>query len=318
MRSRPDFARFLRNAGTVIFPGGMETELQRRGYGSAHPLRSAAANLDAPGLVEQIHADYFEAGASAAISNTFRTTPRAFAKAGREGEAWSALRQAVAAATRAKKKAGRQVFAGGLFAPLEDCSRPDLAPPTEELREEHARQAGWLAEAGVDFLLPGTVNGRREGQIMAEAASATGLPFIVSFIVDSEARLLDGTPIEEAVEITGLPGRAAVLLNCRPIGTLDAAFRKLSHVYDGAIGLCPDGMGHAHGDLGWRFEEDGDGIEKFIACAARWRAAGATIIGGCCGTTPSYIRALHREIRSAEKPHVRISLSQQLSPSALL
>jgi S-methylmethionine-dependent homocysteine/selenocysteine methylase len=318
MRSHSSFARFMRNAGTVIFPGGMGTELQRRGYRGAPPLWSAAANLDAPGLVEQIHADYFEAGAGVAVTNTFRTTPRTFAKAGREGEAWSALRQAVAAALGAKRKCGRQVFVAGLFSPLEDCHRPDLAPPTEELREEHSRQAGWLAEAGVDFLLPETVNTGREGQIMAEAAAATGLSFIVSFIVDSEARLLDGTPIAEAVEKTDLPGRIAVSLNCRPIGTLDAAFRKLSSAYDGAIGLCPDGMGHAHDELGWCFEEDGDGIGKFTACAMRWRAAGATIIGGCCGTTPSYIQALHREIRIAGKRRWRTSLSQQLSTSAPL
>jgi S-methylmethionine-dependent homocysteine/selenocysteine methylase len=317
VRSRSSFARFIRNAGTVIFPGGLGTELQRRSYRSALPLWSAAANLDAPGLVEQIHADYFEAGADVAVTNTFRTTPRTFAKAGRTGEAWSALRQAVAAALGAKRKAGRLVFVGGSFAPLEDCYRPDLVPSAGELREEHSRQAGWLAEAGVDFLLPETINAGREGQIMAEAASATGLPFIVSFVVDSEARLLDGTPVAEAVEKTDLPGRVGVSLNCRPIGTLDAAFRKLSSVYDGTIGLYPNGMGHAHDDLGWCFEESGDGIATFTACAMRWKAAGATIIGGCCGTTPGYIRALHRELRGAGERCVRTSLSQQLSPSAL-
>jgi S-methylmethionine-dependent homocysteine/selenocysteine methylase len=317
MRSRSSFARFIRNAGTVIFPGGMGTELQRRGYRSALPLWSASANLDAPGLVEQIHTDYFEAGADAAITNTFRTTPRTFAKAGREGEAWSALRQAVSAALAAKRKAGREVFVAGSFAPLEDCYRPDLVPSAEELRAEHSQQAGWLAEAGVDFLLPETINAGLEGQIMAEAASAVGLPFIVSFVADSEARLLDGTPIAEAIEKTDLPGRVAVCLNCRPIGTLDAAFRKLAAAYEGIIGLYPNGMGHADDDLGWCFEEDGDGIAKFTACAMRWKGAGATIVGGCCGTTPSYIRALHRELRGAGKMHARTFFAQQASPPAL-
>ena len=91
MKSRSSFAEFIQNAGAVLFPGGMGTELQRRGYKSALPLWSAAANLDAPGLVEQIHTDYLEAGASVAITNSFRTTPRAFAKAGRKAEALGAL-----------------------------------------------------------------------------------------------------------------------------------------------------------------------------------------------------------------------------------
>ena len=82
MKSRSSFADFIQNAGAVLFPGGMGTELQRRGYKSALPLWSAAANLDAPGLVEQIHTDYLEAGASVAITNSFRTTPRAFRQSG--------------------------------------------------------------------------------------------------------------------------------------------------------------------------------------------------------------------------------------------
>ena len=271
MKSRSSFAEFIQNAGTVLFPGGMGTELQRRGYKSALPLWSAAANLDAPGLVEQIHTDYLEAGASVAITNSFRTTPRAFAKAGRKAEALGALKESVAIALSAKRKAGRRVFVGGSFAPLEDCYRPDLVPAKDELRDEHRQLAAWLAEAGVDFLLAETINSGLEGQIMAEAAAAAGLPFVVSFVVDSEAKLLDGTPIAEAVRNTDLPGRVGVCLNCRPIGTLDKAFGKLRRAYGGAIGLYPNGTGHAHDDLGWRFERNEDGIAKFVASALRWR-----------------------------------------------
>jgi S-methylmethionine-dependent homocysteine/selenocysteine methylase len=305
VKSRSSFAEFIQNASTVLFPGGMGTELQRRGYKSALPLWSAAANIDAPGLVEQIHTDYLEAGASVAITNSFRTTPRAFAKAGREAEALGALKESVAIAMRAKRKAARRVFVGGSFAPLEDCYRPELVPAKDELRDEHRQLAAWLAEAGVDFLLAETINAGLEGQIMAEAASAAGLPFIVSFVVDSGAKLLDGTPIAEAVRNTDLPGRVGVCLNCRPIGTLDKAFGKLRRAYGGAIGLYPNGIGHAHDDLGWRFEQNEDGIAKFVASALRWRSAGAKIIGGCCGTTPAYIRALHLELQGATRRRSR-------------
>ena len=242
MRDRSEsFVNFLHRTATVLFPGGMGTELQRRGYRSALPLWSAAANLDAPELVEQIHADYFAAGADVAITNTFRTTPRTFRKAGRESEAEAALKKSADIALSAKKRADRQVFVGGSFAPLEDCYRPDLVPSADELREEHGQLAAWLAEAGVDFLLAENINAGLEAQIMAEAASAAGLAFIVSFVVDADARLLDGTPIEDAVRRTGLPGRVGVALNCLPIGTLDEAFDKLSQSYDGAIGLYPNG-----------------------------------------------------------------------------
>ncbi len=291
------FRSFIRTASTVLFPGAMGTELQRRGYKSALPLWSAAANLDAPALVEQIHTDYFDAGADIAITNTFRTTPRTFRKLGRESDAEGALKTAAGIALRAKKNAARRVFVGGSFAPLEDCYRPDLVPCEEELRKEHAQQAGWLAEAGVDFLLPETVNSCLEGQIMAEAASAAGLPFIISFVTGPGAKLLCGTPLAEAVRKTNLPGRVGVSLNCRPIDTIDSAFEILSSSYEGVIGLYPNGAGHPHGDLGWCFEGRGDGAQKFAVSALRWKNAGAKIIGGCCGTTPGYIRALHRKLR---------------------
>ncbi len=317
MKKKSDsFGGYFHSANTVLFPGGMGTELQRRGYKSTLPLWSAPANVEAPHLVERIHADYFNAGADVAITNTFRTTPRTFRKLGRESEAEGALKKSVAIALRAKRNAGRQVCVGGSFAPLEDCYRPGLVPPEDELRKEHRQLAVWLAESGVDFLLPETVNACLEGQIMAEAASAAGLPFIISFVVDSHARLLDGTPLAEAARKTDLPGRIGISLNCRPIDTVDSAFQILSSSYEGAIGLYPNGAGHPHGDEGWCFEVNGDGIQRFVRSALRWKDAGAKIIGGCCGTTPDYIRALHRKLRGSAGARPRSIRAVSRQPSA--
>ena len=310
MRYRSEsFNEFVHNNGTVVFAGAMGTELQRRGYATALPLWSAAANLDAPDLVEEIHSDYFDAGADVAITNTFRTTPRAFRKSGRESEARGALKTSVAIALNAKKNAGRQVFVGGSFAPLEDCYRPDLVPSENELRREHRMHADWLAEAGVDFLLPETINAGLEAQIMAETASATGLPFIISFVVDSGGKLLDGSPLAEAVQKTELPGRVGISLNCRPIDTVDRAFQILLAHYDGVIGLYPNGAGHAANDLGWSIEDHEDCIQQFVGSALKWKSAGAKIIGGCCGTTPDYIRALHRELKKSPCPGLCVPTS---------
>jgi S-methylmethionine-dependent homocysteine/selenocysteine methylase len=293
-----NFADLLARSPLVLFPGAMGTELQRRGFVTALPLWSAAANLDAPNLVRRIHDEYFEAGADVAVTNTFRTTPRAFAKAGREGEARRALDAAVATALASKEAASRRVFVAGSFAPLEDCYRPDLVPDGRALRAEHASQAAWLAEAGVDFLLPETINAGLEAEIMAEAASATGLPFIVSFVTGETGALLDGTPLAEAVARTDLPGRMGVSLNCRSLDTMDFAFRELAAAYDGAIGLYPNGVGHAHDGFGWCADGHDHGVEDFVASALTWQRAGARIVGGCCGTTPAYIRAIHQALKS--------------------
>ena len=289
------FTDFLNNTPFVLLGGAMGTELQRRGYATTLPLWSASANLADPNLVLQIHRDYFAAGADLCITNTFRTTPRAYAKVNKTQEAHAALKAAVnLAKTAAGEVKNRNVFIGGSFAPLEDCYEPDLVPPDSELESEHALSAKWLAAEGVDFLMPETINALREAKFMAKAASDTGLPFIISFVVDANTKLLDGTTLDQAIKETDLPGRVAVSINCRPIDILDAAFKK----QPGINCVYPNGFGHPHDELGWCFHDNTDNIDKYVKTALSWHQAGAKIIGGCCGTTPDYIKALAQAAQS--------------------
>lgn len=292
------FSQFLNDRKLVIFPGAMGTELQRRGYKTTLPLWSATANTDAFDLVRQIHADYLNAGADIAITNTFRTTPRTYAKTNQSRQiAYDALRRSVEASKAAVGAVkDRPTFVAGSFAPLEDCYEPDLVPGDQQLADEHGELAEWLADSGSDLLLPETVNAGREAVAMARAASATGLPFIISFVVNADGSLLDGTSLSDAIALTNLPGREAVMLNCRPIDILVPAFDKLTEVYDGHMGVYPNGLGHPHPDQGWVFEENSDSIQKYVSAALSWKDAGARIIGGCCGTTPAYLQALSKAV----------------------
>lgn len=293
------FSDFVSDNPAVIFPGATGTELQRRGYPTKLPLWSAAANEEAFDLVKEIHADYFRAGADLCITNTFRTTPRTYKKIGREADARTALQRAVQAARLAQKAAdGRRTFVGGSYAPLEDCYEPDRVPGQDELVGEHSQLVEWLVAEGVDFLIPETINAVREGAVMARAASESGLPFVISFVVDEKGCLLDGTPVAQAVGQTDFPGRIAVGLNCRPMDVIAAALPVLTACYAGPVLLYPNGVGRPHDDLGWVFEENDASIEKFVATAKGWRGEGAKILGGCCGTTPKYIQALSRALRS--------------------
>ena len=292
------FSQFLNDRKLVIFPGAMGTELQRRGYKTTLPLWSATANVDAFDLVQRIHADYLNAGADIAITNTFRTTPRTYAKTNQSRQiAYDALRRSVEASKAAVGAVkDRPTFVAGSFAPLEDCYEPDLVPGDQQLADEHGELAEWLADSGSDLLLPETVNAGREAVAMARAASATGLPFIISFVVNADGSLLDGTSLSDAIALTNLPGREAVMLNCRPIDILVPAFDKLAEVYDGHKGVYPNGLGHPHPDQGWVFEENSDSIQKYVSAALSWKDAGARIIGGCCGTTPAYLQALSKAV----------------------
>jgi S-methylmethionine-dependent homocysteine/selenocysteine methylase len=295
------FLDFYNNTPCIVLNGGMGTELQRRGYQTKLPLWSASANIDAPELVEQIHKDYYNAGADICITNTFRTTPRAFSKASRASEVYTAHKRALEAAHSAKNSIkGREVFIGGSFAPLEDCYEPSFVPNATELAHEHGQLAQWLADDGVDFLLAETINALTEAKAMASAAEATGLPYIVSFVVDPDAKLLDGTLILDAIKETNGNNCIGFGINCRPIDVLDSAYSKLAS-YKGNLSLYPNGIGRPHDDLGWRFDNNEDSIEKFVSTALRWKNNGAKMIGGCCGTTPDYISALAEAIYGTGK-----------------
>lgn len=297
-QAESSFLQFFNETPCVLLGGAMGTELQRRGYMTNLPLWSARANLDALDLVTQIHTDYFAAGADTCITNTFRTTPRAFRKADREHEAHDALKRAVDAAQKARNSVKeRKVYLGGSFAPLEDCYEPELVPADDALGNEHGLHAQWLAKEGVDFLLAETINALSEAKAMAKAASDTGLPFIISFVVDSDGLLLDGTPLQQAITETAFPGCIGASINCRPIDILDSAYATIANSFKGNFGLYPNGFGRPHDDLGWKFEENDDGIDKFVATCLRWKQQGAKMLGGCCGTTPDYIRALAKAIK---------------------
>ena len=289
---------FIEEKNLLLMPGAMGTELQRRGYQTKLPLWSAGANLEAPDLVTQIHADYLKAGADLCVTNTFRTTPRTYQKTGDASKARKSLKAAVKCAKDARDRIDdREIFIAGSFAPLEDCYEPSLVPDEPALTQEHEEQAIWLAAEGVDFLLPETINSLREGIVMARAASQTGLPFLISFVVDEGGKLLDGTPLKDAVKQTDMPGRIGVGINCRPVDTLLAALPTLKESYDGYRAIYANGIGHPDDELGWVFEENADSLEKYTDAAKKWRKSGCRIIGGCCGTTPAYIEALAKALK---------------------
>lgn len=287
---------FIQEKGYVLMPGGMGTELQRRGYKTKLPLWSATANQDAFDLVSQIHADYLIAGADICVTNTFRTTPRAYEKAGQVHQAREALHLAIEAAKTAQKAVSKTTFVAGSFTTLEDCYMPELVPPDDDLKREHFELVEFLVEEKVDFLLPETINSLREAKVMAQAASQSGLPFFISFVADEEGVLLDGTPLQQVIEETDLPGRFGVSLNCRSIEVMEKSVKVLVDNYTGIKGVYPNGIGKPHDDLGWKFEEDDSSVQKFTNFILDCYESGIKILGGCCGTTPHYTDVLAKEM----------------------
>jgi S-methylmethionine-dependent homocysteine/selenocysteine methylase len=286
--------RLLENQPFLVLDGAMGTELHRRGVDISLPLWSARALLKEPNTVLQIHKDYLAAGADIITTNTFRTTRRTFRRSTMIDRSLELTGLAVRLARKSLSAfPQRRVLVAGSMAPLEDCYRPDLVPLDHELREEHAAHAYQLAAAGVDFLLVETIGTVREAFAACEAAVRTGLETVVSFLCTKDGNLYGGEPLEDAVSTIELIRPFGFSLNCVSPRHLSGLLKTLRSLTDrplavyGNVGL-PDGE---------RSEELICDVtpDEYASLAVQWNRLGASIIGGCCGTTPEFIR----KVRSA-------------------
>ncbi len=302
----------------LLLDGAMGTELQKRGANTILPLWSARALLDAADLVSQIHIDYISAGAHILTSNTFRTTPRTFRRAGIIDRSEELTRRAVDLALAARYRfPGRDILVAGSLAPLEDCYRPDLVPADSELAEEHALQARRLADAGADFLLLETFGTVREALHVCEAAAATGKEVVLSFLCTPDGMLYGGESLEAAVTATFPCKPAGYSVNCvaarsitKPLAELQRILQKHRMIPEVAVGAGIPGMVApdyrpfiaAYGNAGRpgdeRKEELIEDVDagEYGRLAAEWITQGASIVGGCCGTTPEHIASIGRSL----------------------
>lgn len=285
------FRERLARPEVVVLDGALGTELERRGVPTPEPLWSARALLDQPDVVRAIHAEYVRAGAEVITAGAFRTNIRAVERAGLAGRAEALTHQAVALAREAREGANRPVWVAGSMSPVEDCYSPWLVPDDDALAREHRLLAGWLAEAGADLILVETMNTVREAAAATRAAVATGLPVLVSFVCGADGRLLSDEALADAVVAVAPLGPDALLVNCIPAPQVADALRELA-----AHSPLPVG---AYGNLGppvapdrWTLEDEVT-PDRYAALARDWAALGARIVGGCCGTTPAHIAALH-------------------------
>jgi len=302
----------LTDGSPLLMDGATGTELNRRGVATDLPLWSAAALLEAPDVLRQVHADYLATGAQILTANTFRTHERSLTAGGLGDRAEELTLLAVELARKAIEGvmedpdgtrgpgSGPPLVAGSL-APLEDCYSPQLVPPPEECEREHQLMAQYLAQAGVDLILVETHNTIREAQAAARAARATGLPFGVSFTCRSDGRLFSGEAVAQAAKAL-LPLEPGFMgINCTPSTTIIGPLTELAGATPASMPLAAyANIGHTDAISGWTSTDDVSPA-AYARLAQDWISAldpRLRLIGGCCGTSPAHIEALGRRLNS--------------------
>ncbi|MFB0515442.1 MAG: homocysteine S-methyltransferase family protein [Candidatus Neomarinimicrobiota bacterium] len=293
--------QLLSQPGTILLDGAMGTELHRRGVDISLPLWSARALETDPEVVRAIHRDYLAAGAQLLTANTFRTTTFTYRRAGLdERNARESARRATRRAIELAREAvqaypsGSKLVAGSL-APVGDCYNPGDYPGAETADITYRELARWLAEYGADVLLLETHITLAEALIAVQAAVKTGLPVLISFLIDEDLKLWSGdAPLSEAVRAAEGEGAQGILVNCV---TLPVARQGVETIAD--LTTLPYG---AYANAG-RSRPSAEGSitelvpdEEFAAAAQEWIDLGARMIGGCCGTTPRTIALVHQKL----------------------
>ncbi len=279
----------------ILLSGGFGTELQRRGVKTTLPLWSAGPLMTNPDAVTQIHCDYVDIGVDIVTTNTFRTNKRTFANAKIKDESRKYTMLACELARKAMSESGRNnIVLGGSIAPVEDCYTPGLVPTDmEALIEEHVDMAQNLKDGGVDLLWIETMNDIRETVAVLEAAKRVGLASAVSFLCRADGNLFNRENIEEAVETVAKYNPVAILTNCSSPKDIGVGLKRIIAATDIPSGAYANGDGEPHPDQGWIFHDE-HFPESYGEMARGWLDAGALIVGGCCGTTPDYIRGLKK------------------------
>ncbi|MCH8274074.1 MAG: homocysteine S-methyltransferase family protein [Armatimonadetes bacterium] len=273
----------------ILLDGAMGTELQRRGVPTGLPLWSARALIENPDAVRRIHLDYMNAGAGVLTTNTFRTHRRSLAKAGLADRTPELTRLAVYLAKEAAAQADRPVRIAGSVSPLEDCYRPDLSPGKAD--DEFLEISEWLMEGGCDFLLIETMNNIAELRSAVRAAQKLGAEFWTSVNPsnDDPLSLLSGESVLEALRVCEGEGAASFLVNCAGMPVIERAVSEVGKRAKVPFGGYANN-GEADETVGWRFDCELSPNE-FAEHCVRLADAGATRIGGCCGTSPEHIYA---------------------------
>ncbi len=288
---------------TIVLDGGIGTEILRRGSNwASHQIQ------DDPSLVRAISADYIAAGADVVTTNTFQLSQRSFRNhfndeahmravgaVELDGLAAELITHAVRLADEARKAAGRDdVSIAGSMTTLEWCFRPDLTPDEDAMRREYREMVEIYRDAGADLILFETFNKVWEARVALEAARDVGMPAWIGFVSDAEGRLLSGETMEDVAQgLAGLPCEAA-LVNCCPVDHTTAGLERLAEYWPGATGAFAH-VGRFYPPV-WMFTDECP-ADAYLEKARLWKGLGASVIGGCCGTTPEYIRLLSEGLR---------------------
>ena len=279
--------------GPIVTDGGWGTQLQIRGLGTGEC--PDAWNLINADKVREVAALYVEAGSDVILTNTFGANRFMLERHGLADQVEAINKAGVQIS---KDAAGEKAKVFASMGPSGVVLMMGQVPP-EELQAAFEVQAKAMADAGADGIVIETMADPDEAKLAVAAAKATGLPVVASMVFDSGAdkdRTMMGTTPEQAAEILSEAGADAIGSNCgQGVAGFVNICRRLHAATDRPIWI--------KANAGLPEMIDGETVyrqkpEEFAEYVPQLVEAGASMLGGCCGTTPDFIAAVKKKLNS--------------------
>ena len=283
---RPAEFRELPRTRVVLLDGGLGSVLIAAG------LEAGRApewwNLEHPERIEALHRAYVDAGSDIVHANTFGANPLRLAAAGLAGRCREINVAAVGIARRGCRGAG---LVAGDVGPTGHMLPPLGTATVEQLRQAFREQAEALAEAGVDLLSIETMSDLREALAAVEAARATSLAVHASMTFERRRRgvfTIMGDALVPSLTALAEAGADAVGCNCSVTSPEMVTMVREAAPFVRVPLTAQPNAGQPHmTPAGVVYDASS---EAFARDAVAMVEAGAAMVGGCCGTTPEFIR----------------------------
>uniref|UniRef100_A0A0E0M7T1 Uncharacterized protein n=1 Tax=Oryza punctata TaxID=4537 RepID=A0A0E0M7T1_ORYPU len=334
-------AEFLRGSGgAAVIDGGLATELEANGADLKDALWSARCLFTCPDLIRKVHLDYLKAGASVLITGSYQATIQGFLSKGfSQEESESFLRRSVELAREARviylekcsngsdeakdrtKYRKRPILiaasVGSYGAYLADGSEYSgdygNEGTLEFLKNFHRRRLQVLAEAAPDVIVFETIPNKIETQAYVELLEECKLhiPAWFGFTSKDGINVVSGDSLIECASIAdSCKEVAAVGINCTPPRFIHELVLSIRKVTSKPILIYPN-SGESYDPIRKEWVEcSGISNEDFVSYVKKWHEAGASLIGGCCRTSPDTIRGISKSL------HGGFLLPFRLRPSA--
>ncbi len=294
MENKINIKTLIKQKNFLMFDGGMGTELQARGLKTGETPE--LLNFTAPDIIKSIHLDYLKSGSDIVSANTFGANRYKLEGSGKSVE--EVITAGINNAKKAIEESGRtDVFAAQDIGPVGQLLEPTGTLSFEEAYDIFKEQVVAGVKAGADLFIIETMTDLYELKAALLAVKEnSALPVVCSMTYEENRRTFTGCPIEAEVILCEALGADAVGINCS-LGPkeLMPIVKELCDIAALPVIVMPN-AGLPDPETG-KFSIT---AEEFAGYAKEMAQYGVHIFGGCCGTTPAFIKAVSEKLKGID------------------